>query len=176
MNVVAGRPNERLPCFGSQRSSWGTVSFFLLQQWPPKCSRRIQTMALGVRANSCLIIQSCVSFLALESADKYVCEVSHLSVDSDQWPTLNVRTAWDARSKKQERPPWKKIGGCFQSLSEWITRRPQTFPISCAQAVPCPCLAFARRRPEERIKLGLLYPQEFKVTWICHFHYILSKY
>lgn len=124
MNVVAGRPNEHLPCFGSQRSSWGTVSFFLLQQWPPKCSRRIQTMALGVRANSCLIIQSCVSFLALESADKYVCEVSHLSVDSDQWPTLNVRTAWDARSEKQERPPWKKIGGCFQSLSEWITRRP----------------------------------------------------
>ena len=29
--------NERLPCFGSQRSSWETISFLPLQQWPLNC-------------------------------------------------------------------------------------------------------------------------------------------
>ena len=40
-NVVAGRPFERLPCFGSQRSSWKTISFLLLQQWPLNCRQHI---------------------------------------------------------------------------------------------------------------------------------------
>ena len=41
INVDAGCPLERLPWFGSNRSSWETVSFLLLQQWPLNCSRRI---------------------------------------------------------------------------------------------------------------------------------------
>ena len=41
INVVFGRPLERLLCFGSQSVSWETVSFLLLQQWPLNCSRRI---------------------------------------------------------------------------------------------------------------------------------------
>ena len=34
INVVFGRPLERLLCFGSQSISWETVSFLLLEQWP----------------------------------------------------------------------------------------------------------------------------------------------
>ena len=37
-NVVSGRPLERLPYFGNQRSSWETISFLLLQKWPLNCS------------------------------------------------------------------------------------------------------------------------------------------
>ena len=44
-NVVAWCPLERLLCFGSHRSSWETISFLLLQQWPLNCSRRIWRLA-----------------------------------------------------------------------------------------------------------------------------------
>ena len=40
-NIVAGRSLQRLPHFGSQRSSWKTVSFLLLQQWVINLSLRI---------------------------------------------------------------------------------------------------------------------------------------
>ena len=41
-NVVAGRSLERLSCFGSKRSSWETVScYLLLQQWVLNCTRSI---------------------------------------------------------------------------------------------------------------------------------------
>ena len=40
INVVSGRPLERLLCFGSQSVSWETVSFLLLQQWPLNYRRR----------------------------------------------------------------------------------------------------------------------------------------
>ena len=38
INVVARHPLGCLPCFGSQRSGWETVSFLLLQQWPLNCT------------------------------------------------------------------------------------------------------------------------------------------
>ena len=41
MSVVAGRLLKSLPCFDSQRSSWQTVLFLLLHQWPLNYSRRI---------------------------------------------------------------------------------------------------------------------------------------
>ena len=41
INVVAGRPLERLQSFLSQRRSWQIVSFLLLQKWPLNCSEHI---------------------------------------------------------------------------------------------------------------------------------------
>ena len=43
--LLLGAPFECLPCFGSQRSSWETVSFLLLQQWPLNCSQHIWRLA-----------------------------------------------------------------------------------------------------------------------------------
>ena len=51
INIVAGRSLERLPRFGSQRSSWETVSFLFLQQWAINLSRRIwRLVEIGARS------------------------------------------------------------------------------------------------------------------------------